>query len=400
MHRIDAPRPLDVPFARNSPELRTAADSTRSQQGESLAVVAQRSGVAERALRSANPDLTPFDALPAGTVVAMPEPTPEVDVPRIESDDVAGRSGKRDPASPHETLEAIEALPDPDIRDLPPQLPDADRQQILEYRQSVHDAQVVEMAEAALDAAEPPRLSDYAALPPATAQAEYQMAMAQYHADMAGLRAALAEARVGQVESTPGFQALSPEQQQGVRDVLQDPAFQALPLHQQQDVVASMLAGEYYVTGVSAVVDHAFNSGEADAVRFDITIDGDTTPVYVPTEQDPALDYHPLGEVASGLASLPAQSRERIERVDVNPERNPQDEIWEVEYDSPGFRSYMTAGAEGIVSIYPSDGMRPPPPVLEGGLLHEVAHIVEGQDFGETEWAAWEAAMEADGQSV
>lgn len=400
MTRIAAALPLAEPLARTGLDTPPSASATLSRHGESLADVAQRTGTSESALRTANPTLTPFDALPAGTRVSTPAPTPDTEGPAFDPGDIADLFGRRDTPSPRETLEAIEDLPEPNVRDLPPQLPEADKRQILEHRQATHDAQVVEMAEAALADAEPPQLSDYSALPPATALAEYAMALAQYHADIAALQGALADSRQQQVEATTGFQTLTPEQQQGVRDVLHDPAFQALPLDQQQAIMASMLAGEYYVTDVSAVENHGFNSGEADAVRFDITIDGGTTPVYLPAEPDPALDYHGLDEVANGLVALDPQSRERIERVDVNAQANPADAYWAEEYDMPDFRSYMTAGAEGIVSIYPSEGGTPSQDSLDGGLSHEVGHIVSGQDMGDAEWAAWETAMDADGQSV
>jgi len=400
MTRIPSTPPPVEPLLAHSRDAVSRSAAILSQHGESLADVALRTGTSEAALRDANPTLPPFDALPPGTRVSTPAPTPDSDVPPRGDGGIHNYLGKLDTPSPRETLDAIDDLPEPNIRDLPQQLPDEDKQQILEVRRIAYDAKVLEMAEAALENAEPPQLSDYSSLPPGTAQAEYLMALAQYQSDVAELRDIVADIRQRQLEADPEFQALPAEQQQAVLDVLHDPAFQSLPMEQQQAVMAAMLTGEYYVTGVSTVEGHGFSSGEADAVQFDITIDGQTTPVYLPAEPDPALDYHGLDEVADGLVSLPAQSRERIERVDVNPGANPSDEYWAEEYDSPGFRSYMTGGAEGIVSIFPSENGTPSQESLNGGLLHEVGHIVEGQDFGEEEWATWEAAMESDGQSV
>lgn len=377
------------------------AGSTLSRQGESLADVAQRAGTSEAALREANPTLTPFDVLPANTFVSTPThaSAPE-DAP------VPAPEGGRAPApggevrTPHGTLAEIDAIPRPDTRDLPPQLPAEDKQQILDARQAAYDARVLALAEDALAFAEPPQLSDYASLPPGTARAEHQMALQQYHTDVAGLQDVVAACRQSELQADRAFWTLTPEQRQGVRDVLASPDFQALPVQDQQAIMASMRAGEYYVTGVSTVEAHAFHSGEANAVQFDITIAGETTTVYMPVQPDPALAYHGLDDVANALASLPAQSRERIERVDVNPQGNPDDAYWAEKYDMPGFRSYMTAGAEGVVSIYPSEGHAPGQDSLNGGLSHEVGHIVSGQDMDEPEWAAWETAMAGDGQSV
>lgn len=377
------------------------AASTLSRQGESLADVAQRAGTSEAALRDANPTLTPFDVLPANTFVStpVPAPAPPDDASTPVSGDGRGAIPDSMPRTPHSTLAEIEAIPVPNTRDLPAQLPPEDKQQILDARQATYDARVLALAEAGL-ASDAPQLSDYAALPLPIAHAEYQMALQQYHSDIAALQGVVADSRQRQLEASPAFQALPAEQQEGVNDVLRDPAFQALPMAEQQAIMAAMLAGEYHVTGVSSVDDHGFNSGDADAVQFDITIDGHTTPVYLPVEPDPALDYHGLDEAANGLASLPAHSRERIERVDVNPAANPDDAHWAQEYNSPGFRSYMTAGADGIVSIYPSEGGTPGQESLNGGLAHEVGHIVMGQDFNFLDTIAWSMAMASDGQSV
>ncbi|MET0329631.1 MAG: hypothetical protein ABW163_12810 [Luteimonas sp.] len=352
--------------------------------------MARRIGFPEAALRDANPGLTPFDALPADSQVAMPAPAN--DAAADAQPGASGASPVNDAAaqpgasgttagSPRDTLDAIEALPEPNIRDLPPQLPDDEKQQILQSRQDAHDARVLQMAESALAAAEPPQLSDYSALPPATARAEYEMAMAQYNGDVAALQAQVLEIRVRQLEASPEFRAL--------------------PADTRDAVIAAMRNGDYTITGVSTVENHPFHSGTADAVRFDVTIDGETTPVYLPVETDPALDYHGLDEVAAGLASMPAEARNEIERIDVNADRNPEDAHWEVEYNSPGFRSYMTAGAEGVVSIYPM----PPEDAqtqdwLNGSLLHEVGHIVSLRDFSDEDWANWSTAAASDGDVV
>lgn len=399
MNGISSALPLVEP-----PQTRVRADqmlptSTLSHQGESLADVAQRAGTSEAALREANPTLTPFDVLPANTRVSTPAPAPADAASTPASD--AGTAGMADSAArtPHGTLAEIDAIPVPDTRDLPPQLPPEDRQQILDARQAAYDARVLALAEAGL-ASGAPQLSDYASLPPPVAHAEYRMALQQYHSDIAALQGVVTERRQSQLQAAPGFQALSPEQQQGALDVLDDPAFQALPATTQTSVMAAMRAGEYFITDVAAVENHDFRSGESDAVRFDVTIDGATTPVYMPTEPDPALDYHPLFEVAQGLASLPAHARERVERIDVNAQQNPDDAHWEAEYNNPGFRSYMTAGAEGVVSIYPGEGGTRTQFSLNGGLAHEVGHIVMGQDFNLFDTVAWSVAMAADGQSV
>ncbi|MET0328783.1 MAG: hypothetical protein ABW163_08450 [Luteimonas sp.] len=376
MNRIDGALPL-MAVLRARVETPPPA-STVSQQGERLADVAARMQIAEPVLQQLNPGLTPFDVLSAGTAVATP---PQADASQPVRQDATPPAPAADATSPRQTLDAIEALPEAGIADLPRQLPDEDRQQILGARQDARDARILQMAEAALAGAEPPKLSDYAALPSGTARAEHTMAMAQYQTDMAALREVVIDVRVRQLEA--------------------EPAFQALPADTREAVVTAMRNGDYTITDVASVTAHPFHSGAADATRFDVTIDGVTTPVYLPVQTDPALSYHSLDQVAAGLVSMPPHARAQIERLDVNADRNPEDAHWEVEYNSPGFRSYMTAGAEGVVSIYPM----PPEDAqaqdwLNGSLLHEVGHIVSLRDFSDDDWATWNAAVASDGDVV
>lgn len=158
----------------------------------------------------------------------------------------------------------------------------------------------------------------------------------------------------------------------------------------------------YEMTGPTDVDDHEFPSGKADALRYDVVIDGQTIPVYLPKDPDAAEGgLHSAEEVAKGLAALPAANRALIEEVSVDPHRNPADEYWAEKYGDPNFRSYMTAGAEGKVTIYPSghEGTASQS-VLDSSLIHETGHVLSGREYGgddDARWDRWEAAMESDG---
>ncbi len=168
----------------------------------------------------------------------------------------------------------------------------------------------------------------------------------------------------------------------------------------------------YNVTGPTEVKDHSFHSGKADALRYEVEIDGKKVPVYMPKNPDPNETYQTIEEVAKSLAALPKVSFDSVNSVSVNPARNPDDAYWEKEYNRPGFRSYMTAGSAGDISIYPG---RASQEVADVSLIHETGHILskrilgENTDggfidsvrdfFGATTWNDWKEAAAKDGVS-
>ena len=168
----------------------------------------------------------------------------------------------------------------------------------------------------------------------------------------------------------------------------------------------------YNVTGPTEVKDHGFQSGKADALRYEVEIDGKKVPVYMPKNPDPNETYQTIDEVAKALAALPKVSFDSVNSVSVNPGRNPDDAYWAKEYNRPDFRSYMTAGSAGDISIYPG---KQPQQVADVSLVHETGHILskrilgENTDggfidsvrdfFGATTWNDWKEAAAKDGVS-
>ena len=85
----------------------------------------------------------------------------------------------------------------------------------------------------------------------------------------------------------------------------------------------------------------------------------------------------------------------------VEPDFNPQDEHWAKAYNRPNFHSYMTAGSEGVVRIYPTTTPSAQS-TLNGDLIHETGHTLSKRQFGEDsntgpKWGAWNAAAASDG---
>lgn len=183
-----------------------------------------------------------------------------------------------------------------------------------------------------------------------------------------------------------------------LRKFIQDPA---LP-----DVSSEYPGGfgssrPYTLSAASDVSGCDFHSGAADAIRYDVNIDGQTISVYLGRNTNPGQHSPTIDEVAKGLASIPAANRALIQTVEVNGQQNPDDAFFAAQYGEPGFRSYMTAGAAGIVSIYPTDA-ESSQHELTSSLVHETGHVLSSRAWGPDSvagagWANYRAAIAADG---
>ena len=155
----------------------------------------------------------------------------------------------------------------------------------------------------------------------------------------------------------------------------------------------------YQLGTPKAVANHTFASGGAPALQYDVTINGRTIPVFVPKNGSAAGKIHTIDEVAKGLAALPAGTRAVITRVDVDPKANPADAFWAKQYGDPNFTSYMTAGSEGIVRIYPQT-TKQSQDYLDGTLHHESGHTLSqkawGESYDDKRWTPWKDAITKD----
>jgi hypothetical protein len=159
------------------------------------------------------------------------------------------------------------------------------------------------------------------------------------------------------------------------------------------------------------VGNRAFRSkpGQTPAERVDVTIgatgdpDKVTIPVFRPKAAalKPNLNYHTFADVEKGLSVVPGPNAKEIKRVDVEPAFNRDDPHWKKAYKDPNFQSYMTAGADGIVSVYPTaPGKLPDDVWMMGSFIHETGHIIGNKTFGNNpqgpKWKPWRDAMAAD----
>jgi hypothetical protein len=155
-----------------------------------------------------------------------------------------------------------------------------------------------------------------------------------------------------------------------------------------------------YTLGKPSVVkNYAFASGKANALKYDVVVNGKHIPVYVPQNPPKGLHVASIDEIAKGLATLPAASRARVTSVTVNPGANPDDKHWAVEYKDPNFRSYMACGADGAVQVYPTTSHVVQDEVT-GSMIHETGHALSIGKWGDSKtdkrWDPWKKAMGSD----
>lgn len=119
----------------------------------------------------------------------------------------------------------------------------------------------------------------------------------------------------------------------------------------------------------------------------------------------PGSQSYSVHQVADSARYLPRSSRKDIRQIVINPVQNPQDQYWARAYNMPGFRSYMTAGGAGIVTVYPSDDHLSLPGTedMRMSLLHEAGHVFSQRRWGSPSarpvhagWLHWRRAAARD----
>ena len=176
------------------------------------------------------------------------------------------------------------------------------------------------------------------------------------------------------------------------------------------DVVAEQVATaaiEHTLTGPTLRKAFAFEGKAADAEEWVVKFkDGIEFPIVAPKAPTAGFHNHTVQEVADGAATLPKASRKLVTRIVLNAVTNPEDPHWAAEYKTPNFHSYMTAGAAGVVTIYPDKTGTDLPSAnyMKGTMAHETGHTWSYKTWGEDEtkgkWLDWKAAMAKDKVSV
>jgi WXG100 family type VII secretion target len=159
----------------------------------------------------------------------------------------------------------------------------------------------------------------------------------------------------------------------------------------------------YTFEGPKEQKDYPFRGKTADAKVYTIKYaDGTQLTLVEPKDATPGLHNHTSYDAAEAAAHLPAANRKLINTIILNPVTNPADPSWAVKYKEPDFHSYMTAGKEGVVTIYPDKTSKPLPNdnYMRGTMIHETGHTWSyktwGTDQAKGEWVNWQKAMDAD----
>lgn len=202
------------------------------------------------------------------------------------------------------------------------------------------------------------------------------------------------------------FTSLSPSQQ---ADSLRQFTSETSP-----NYIISPPEGTYHPSvgvdvGRAINIDHPFDSvGPASARRFEVQIEGRPIQVIVPDNlAQGAGNQHSLREIVNSLRSLPPENRDSINRVVLEPGPDPRNGTY-----GSGAESYMTAGVDGVVRIYPQQ-QRQNFEALTSSLVHETGHTITHQEWGTprverpngeirfvyegAEWDRYRDAAEADG---
>ena len=141
---------------------------------------------------------------------------------------------------------------------------------------------------------------------------------------------------------------------------------------------------------------HQYDGEKANSRKYTISVGQQQIDVFLPINLDAKKGkFHSVEEVAKALGALPPASLKLIQSVDVEPSRNPEDKHWAKEYKDPNFRSYMTAGNDRIVNIYPSLEKQSQT-FMDGSMIHETGHILSTTTFTEKDWKSWVSAQQKD----
>jgi hypothetical protein len=161
---------------------------------------------------------------------------------------------------------------------------------------------------------------------------------------------------------------------------------------------------EYELQGPTTHPAYTFHGITADAEAWTARF-SDGLQIFIVAPRAPQVGYHQhtVEGVAKTLVQVPRDARSIINTVVLNPVSNPDDAYWAVEYDEADFHAYMTAGAAGVVTIYPLPSA-PGESGIPGAVIHESGHTWSRRNWGEDttqgKWIEWQAAMDSDKVAV
>jgi hypothetical protein len=178
----------------------------------------------------------------------------------------------------------------------------------------------------------------------------------------------------------------------------------------QPDVVAEPVTTAkvgYKLEGPKTQKNYEFRGAKATAeiwkIKFD---DGVEIELVAPKSPKKGLHNHTVKQTAESASYVAKAARSVVKTILLNANTNPDDPHWAVEYKTPDFHSYMTAGVAGVVTIYPDKKAKalPTQDYMRGTMVHESGHTWSyknwGTDTAKGKWLEWKKAMTKDKVSV
>lgn len=141
---------------------------------------------------------------------------------------------------------------------------------------------------------------------------------------------------------------------------------------------------------------HEFSGVTETAEVLTVSRGTQQIPIYAPGAKKTVGDDEV--EISDALSEVDPDVLSLVHSVTLNPIRNPADTVWERQYHTKGFYSYMTAGASGEITVYPSNQ---DPLYTNLAMQHEIGHVWSlgrwTTDTDSVHWQSWKTAVEQDG---
>lgn len=149
---------------------------------------------------------------------------------------------------------------------------------------------------------------------------------------------------------------------------------------------------------------YPFRGGSDTATSYTVDVHGQQVEVVINNRTAPNGQRQPtIDEIADGLARLPPEALQQVDRVVIESAPNPSDAYWQNVYGEPGFTSYMTADTPNrTINVYPSPSHYQN--TLASSFAHEIGHFESqgrwGYNSNDTNWEPWRDAIDADTTGV
>lgn len=134
---------------------------------------------------------------------------------------------------------------------------------------------------------------------------------------------------------------------------------------------------EYSVSQPERVDKHTFpEGGEQPALKYTVTIDGESVDIYEPVNKNPDYSYTSVDQIAKSLAALPADGFKKLNEININPEAAKGDD------GKPNLGVVMSIDTSAAkMNVFPHEkGRAPNQGQVDTPMFHEVGHLYQPKD--------------------